>query len=397
VRTSSRLFIAAVLVVAACGSETPTASPAGATPGPSSAPTVTPVATGSGGPVVAPSAAPSTAPQIDVPTAFIAALGDPVRLSATVAGTYTTKAGATDVSGEYQQSGRDYHLKLVIDPARTRRSLEYTMVLGQRTTPGRGLVLRSDLPAGSTTLASILDALTGVTETGDGSDVFPGARRLAPDASITTPLDFLAAFTPEAAKATPTVQLFAGADGTPQGVLATASWTGKTTGKGRLELRFSISGGSSGAAIAPPADVYKLYTSKRYKLNLAIPTGWEVEPGKDGYTFDKIIGDGDQYLHVYRGRLEGGSLNEWTTIYTRGERKDYPKLKQGKNVVTKLAGIRARRVTFSGTIDGDKVNEQMVVAVRNGYYYVLVFRIYLSDAAAVTLTLDPILKSFRYP
>src|SRR4051794_40951910 len=209
VRTPTRLLIAAVLLVGACASETPTASPpARATPAARASSSAAAAPIGCGGPVVGPSHAPTTAPQVDVPAAFIAALGDPVKLTATVAGTYTTKAGATEVTGEYQQSGRDYHLKLVIDPAGTKRSLEYTMVLGQRTTPGRGLVLRSDVPAGSATLASILDALDAVTDMGDGSDVFPGAHRLAPDATVTTPLDFLAGFTPEAARATPTVHLF---------------------------------------------------------------------------------------------------------------------------------------------------------------------------------------------
>jgi hypothetical protein len=389
-------LIAAVLVVSACASESPTPPPAGGSAAPSVGPSATPAASASGGPVVAPSEAPSATPApVDVPAAFLAALGDPARFAATVEGTLTTRAGATPVTGEYQQSGRDYHLKLVVDPAKTKRPIEYTMVLGQRTTPGRGLTLRSDVPGGSASLAAVIAGLTDLSDQGDGSDIFPGAHRLVPGGSITTPLDFLAAFTPEAAKATPNVQLFAGPDGTPQGVLASAAWTGRTTGKSTVELRFTITGSS--ASVTPPPAIYRLYASRRYKMSLAFPSGWDVEPGKDSHTFDKVIGDGDQYLYVFRGKAQGASLNEWTSTYIRGTRKDFPKLKQGKNVVTKLAGTRARLVRFSGTIDGDKVSEQMIVAVRNGYYYIVVMDVYFANDAAVSASLAPILKAFRYP
>src|SRR5262245_58607801 len=129
VRTPSRLLLAAVLVLGACASETPSASPAASAPASSTAPSSTPVATASGGPIVAPSEQPSTAPAVDVPAAFLAALGDPAAFAATVEGTLTTKAGALPVTGEYQQAGRDYHLKLVVDPAKAKRPIEYTMVL----------------------------------------------------------------------------------------------------------------------------------------------------------------------------------------------------------------------------------------------------------------------------
>jgi hypothetical protein len=382
-------------VLGACASETPSASPAGSAPAGSTAPSGTAAPSASGGPIVAPSQAPSAAPEVDVPAAFLAALGRPAAFAATVEGTLTTKAGATPVTGEYQQSGGDYHLKLVVDPARAKRPIEYTMVLGQRTTPGRGVTLRSDVPGGTSSLAAVIAGLTTLSDEGDGSDVFPGAHRLVPEGSVTTPLDFLGGFTPEAAAAKPTVHLFAGPDGTPQGVLATAAWTGKTTGKSSLELRFTITGTS--ASVAAPTDIYRLYASKRYRMSLAFPSGWDVEPGKDGHTFDKVIGDGDQYLYLFRAKAQGASLNEWTSTYIRGTKKDFPKLKAGKNVVTKLAGTRARLVRFSGTIDGDKVNEQMIVAVRNGYYYVVVMDVYFADDAAVTTNLAPILTAFRYP
>jgi hypothetical protein len=395
VRTPSRLLLAVVLVLGACASETPSASPAGSAPAPSTAPSATPGATASGGPIVAPSEAPSAAPAVDVSAAFIAALGQPAAFAATVEGTLTTKAGATPITGEYQQSGRDYHLKLMVDPARAKRPIEYTMVLGQRTTPGRGLALRSDAPGGAASLAAVIAGLSTLSDEGDGSDVFPGAHRLVPGTSVTTPLDFLGGFTPEAAAAKPTVHLFAGPDGTPQGLLATAAWTGRTTGKSNVELRFTIT--STRASVTAPADIYRLYASRRYRMSLAFPSGWDVEPGKDSHTFDKVIGDADQYLYVFRARAQGVSLNEWTSTYIRGTKKDFPKLKAGKNVVTKLAGTRARLVRFSGTIDGDKVNEQMIVAVRNGYYYVIVMDVYFADDAAVTTNLTPIRRAFRYP
>jgi hypothetical protein len=39
----------------------------------------------------------------------------------------------------------------------------------------------------------------------------------------------------------------------------------------------------------------------------------------------------------------------------------------------------------------------MIVAVRNGYYYVVVMDVYFADDAAVTTNLTPILRAFRYP
>jgi hypothetical protein len=401
VRIPTRLALVVTLFLSACGSSSPSGSPVGSTPPATVAPTSTAAASArpsgtdqSPGPIVDPTLEPYPSTETDVPAAFVAALGSSARLQATIAGTVTTPAGATPVSGEYQQAGHDYHLVLVVGKTGAARRTELSLVLGQRTILSRGLFMRSDPAAGTTTLAAYLDDLALLHDLGDTTEPFGAARHLAAPANAAA-LDFTSSIATEAAKATSTVDLYAAPDGTPLGVVTTSAWKG-ATGASTAELRFTITAFGGAAAIEAPAVVYSPFHDKRYHMTVAVPVGWDLDLSKDSHHFDQLIGTEDEYLQVFSSRIAGGSLNEWTSIYLKQFKSHLKSVKVLSNVTSKVAGVRARRVTLTGTYKGDPLVETFVVVLRGTHYYVVLLDIYDSDPAHLKQVFDPIVNSLQF-
>ena len=398
-----RGIAAAVLVgaLAACGSSpAPTTVPSP----PSAQPTTAASESSSAQPSAsaAPNAAvasPSPSAAIDVSGLLARHLASPLAFDARVVGTITTGGKTEDVAGAYaQESGQAYRLKLSVGPAASARTTEIIRIGShwERRT-GLGLFFE-EKPNVSESLASTLSKLSDLTDMGVDTGQFAGAHRVT---TSTPPLT--TAILPGLADGAPnskaTVDVYANAGGAPVGFVVNASWdvkVGSKTQKANANLLFQITNLGSATGVTEPEVVHRVYQSKRFGFKIAVPNDWTVKPGTAKF-FDLVYSADTDELQGFRQAANGYSLNNWTSLYIRDDRKDHTGFKVTSNKLTKLAGVAARRVVFDWVSkQGNKVHGVELFAVKGRYLYIVLYQTYGGDPKLAEAAFGRLLTTYSF-
>jgi len=296
-----------IVGVSACGGAGTAASPAAT---PSSRPA---------------SPTPSATPEpVDVAAAFVEKQAGSLTFFSELTGRIQVGDVEGDVSGHLRVVGRDVHnLTVMTFPGLPPQETETITVGGTtyaRTAEGYWLVASGACAGGgaaapdpvTAALADADDLEVVGTEEVDGATLHRIESTSAPDIApaafgITDPsvTDFDAE-----------VAFLAEDDGTPAGVILTASWTQGTAGEPvRAELEMRYLAVDETAEIEAPDDVWTVYESAELGYRMAHPVDWDVthEPATEEFDArDLYVGPVDGELQVYRYTdLGGAGANMW--------------------------------------------------------------------------------------
>jgi hypothetical protein len=320
-------LVAAALLVAACGSSSPTASPPSAPP--SGAATVTPT-------VAPPTTTPTAAPDV---AARFAASGDQLASGRlTYTGTLTTGTDPTPISGSatWDSSTNDTAISAGVD--------------------GPGLLSVETLRSGSTwrrrnggpwvkaaagDLSPLVSQLQSAAKLqfSDTSAGAAGLHTLKP----TTPAAFDAGtFIPDSApieSSTVDFALLVDEQGALKGAtLALAFGASNAT----VEITFEPLGSGEGVVAPAAGDIWPLFTSGRWDASIAHPKGWTYEKGSD---YDAWLSSGFPYFSFGRDAVSADADAEARKEFNY--QKDYFNGK-GTMVDAVLDGVPGHLITVKG-------------------------------------------------
>jgi hypothetical protein len=261
--------IAAALLLAACGSSSPTAIP------PTAAPTIlaTPGAT-----AVSPTAAATAAP--DIAALFAASIASLGSGALEYSGQAALDGAAATLAGDATWTDTTNQTRVASTAGDIDVSVE-TLVTG-----GKAFLRRNDGPwvkaesAATSTLVRQVQAAAALAYTDQGVETKDGAalHKLVPTtAAAFDPATFLPAH-PAVQDAQVTLAFYA--DDTGAAALATIGFTfgGSSVD---VELRFSSLGAGTAAAAPASGDVWAVFTSTRWGASIGHPKGWTYEKGSD--------------------------------------------------------------------------------------------------------------------
>jgi len=351
-------------VAAACGDTGPTAAPTGASR--------TPDAAASGAPdgSTAPSVSPSP-PPADVAALAAAAIANP-SLKATVKLDGTTKLGRTTTStkGSIDIDGRASHLVRTDKTGKTSVKTETLTGNGTRYAKLKGVWTRAG-ESDDTELIAMLRSIGGMTDLGledkDGTQL----HHLQATDVPAVPRE-LAVASKGVSNLSSTLDAWVTEDGTPVSMTLTSAWDQEVDGstvKGTKAVDFEFTNVGGDVTVAVPNDIWKFFTSKRYRYRMAYPETFTAKAGKGRFA-DSFDG-GEEYVYASRARQTNANL----AFLTRGILDDlkaitgYKDIKITSNKKARLDGVPARRIEFRGKSSGDTVYGQAVYAIKGAFWY----------------------------
>jgi len=278
------LVLVATLAIVACGcgaAATPTPAP---TPTPTTAPTPTPV---------------------DVAAMFVEQVAAVESANMPFTGTALIGEVEAALSGTLGLSGTDTRSTFVFDVDGAKQTQESIRIGTQRwARDGEGPWVLDPEPADpAKTTSAYLLGLTSLedkgVETKDGREL----HHLVPPASNQlTPEVF--GLPPSVTDAEITTDFWAEDDGTPAIWTLVASWTQGDPGTPMsTTMDIDLSGLGAAVTIAPPADAWTGFTSKRFAYSMARAPGWSVDE-QDGV--DVYLLEGTPYVYVSPQDLAAG-------------------------------------------------------------------------------------------
>jgi hypothetical protein len=267
-----------------------------------------------------PSASPTASP-IDIAEAFATKVRGSLTFSAELSGYVRVGDVEGEMSGELQAVGGDVHnLTVITFPGLPPQETETISVDGKsyKRTP-QGYWLQSEGGAGGTGTDPVSMALANAddlevvgTEEHDGVTLHRIESNDPPDIALAT----LGITDPTVTDFDAEVAFLAEDDGTPAGIVFTASWTqgpAEAPVPAEFELRYMTV--DTVGEIEAPDDPWVLYRSAELGYQMAYPADWDVsfEPATaeipEG---DFYIGPVDGEVDVFRYTDVGGALaNEW--------------------------------------------------------------------------------------
>jgi hypothetical protein len=333
-RVTSRLAIA--ILVAACGSTAPSATP---TPTATPAPTATTATT----------ASPTPAP-VDVSAAFIGAITDPTfSASATVAGTLSIGGVEGTISGVAQFDGSASSSSTTLSIGGQEQVSESVKIGDQaweRQSPGPWLAK----PASDRSIGSTLAGLTSAVDLGVETIEGQALHHLQPAGGGEISPEVLGFDVEGASDPVFTIDFYATDDGTPVIIAFGGAWT-QTSDDGDLaiEMGFAYALGEPSGTVTAPTDVWEIHASKPFKYQMARPADWVVKPSKtqDVYT----VGD-QPYVYVVPQEVPAGMRLDG---FTEAIKADYQSQfgDPDEDVAATLGGEAAQRLIYRFTNEDD--------------------------------------------
>jgi hypothetical protein len=384
-----RVFLVGlVLVMAACQSNPATA-------GPTASVAAVPTSGASQAAVATEAPSPTAA---DVAKAFLAQMVTATAGKLAIRGTLElgTLTGQVTGSMSYAQSNTDQTTNITIGGTTTSTSSIHLQGIGYTKT-GNGPWLTDTVPPQSgQDLVTVLKALSSVVdkgveahdgvqahriELGAGVSVSPAAFGLSNPAMVNPALDLV---------------FYAADDGKPVAMVVTVTWTQTVNGstvpvKMALDFAFTQVGGS--VTISSPDHVWQRFTSTRFHYAIAYPDDWDVDTS--GKTTDQFVAPAFGGVVAARFKTQGLGLN---TI-AKSEisyNKTHFKWVSTANVAFVLAGVKARLITYHGTISGTKTAMYEVLAVKGSYFYDIVWISPVGNEAADLATFKEMLSTFAF-
>src|SRR4051794_8067329 len=366
------LVIAASFVVASCGDSAPTA-PATAAPSQAALQSDAPTASSTPAASQAPSATPTPPP--DVATLASAAIADPA-LATTVTFNGRTKIGkaTTTSSGSIAIDGRASHLVRSDKAGKATTRTETLTGNGERYEKQKGVWTRAG-QADDTDLVGVLRGIPAMTDLGvedkDGQQLHHLQAASVPAVPREPGLA-----TKGVSDLNSTLDAWVTEDGTPVTMTLASTWNqkvGKQTSKASKTVDFNFTDVGGDVTVDLPSEVWKFFTSKRYKYRMAAPETFTVKAAKGG--FSDSFTSGEEYVYASRARQSNATLPFITKGIVSNLKKitGYKGLKVTSNKKTTLDGVPARRVEFKGTSSGEPVYGQAVYAIKGAFWYFVGF------------------------
>jgi len=348
---------AVVLVMAACQSNP-------ATPATSAGPT-----SAVASPTAAATEAPSPTP--DVSQLFSAQMLTATKAQMTLTGTFNVGEQIGDVSGQLTFVGGDSDQSMTISIAGS-TSTTHSIHVGSDgfTKVGDGPWFKDLVaPKAGQDVRSVLKALTSLVDKGVEQHDGVAAHRLElATGTVVTPAQF-GLSDPRIVSPTINLVFYADDTGKPLAMVVTVAWSQTVNGTAvpvtmTVDFAFTQLGGA--LTVAPPDNVWNVYTSTRYHYRMGYPSDWTTYL-KDK-TYDYFNSATGAFAFATRTSSKGFSLN---AIASSEVSVDKAKLHATgvTNVAYKLAGAPARLITFHATINGTKSVVYEVIAVKSGYAY----------------------------
>ena len=377
---------AVVLVMAACQSNPATpATSAGA-----------PTTSGEPSPTAAATEAPSPTP--DVSKLFVTQMLTATKAQMTLTGTFNVGEQIGDVSGQLTFVGGDTDQSMTVSIAGT-TSTTHNVHVGTDgfTKIGDGPWFKDLVaPKAGQDLRTLLTALTSLVDKGVEQHGGVAAHRLElPTGTVVTPAQF-GLTDPRIVSPTISLVFYADDTGKPLAMVVTVAWSQAVNGTAvpvtmTLDFAFSQIGGA--LTVAPPDNVWQVYTSKRFTYKLGYPSDWTTYL-KDK-TYDYYNSATDPFVAVGRIATHGVSLNALASSVV-GYDKSHFKASGVTNVAYKLTGVTARFLTFHATVNGKQVVIYEVLAVKGSYVYDVLWSSPKGNEAADLLIFKQMLGSFAY-
>lgn len=386
------VFMAAALVLTACGSPAPTPAPATAVPAASAATTTSPAAAvePSGGataavtpaPTAAPTPAPTAAP-VDASNAFVKTMSA-LRATVAIEGAGSTGSTASRIAGSMAVSGASSDVEQTTTTGKARVTTHAITAANVRYTSRYELWFDSGAPADDD-LPSLLTSIDGgVTDTGVETRTGQELHHLA----ITPPATAAAAIGVPAKGSSDvlvTMDAWVLEDGTPVYMTLGATWR-QVVGKKQvdatrtLELAFSEVG--QAITVSAPAEVWKMHSSKTFGYNVAYPSDWVFQKGKKkGRTFwpDAYWGYESDVSFVGSASSGGTSLGYLSSHVTKFMNTVWgaSSVKVTSNKPAKMGRTGARKIELSYKIKKQRYYAIMYLTVKGGTFYHIEYR---SDA-----------------
>ena len=374
------LAVAGALVLVACGSNPPTASPVGQPPsdGPSlvTDPSMEPSAAATPASAATPTPAPSAAP--DVAAAFADIMGDPLfSAHVTLSGTARVGSTASATTGTIDLGGSSSRVVITTRTGKASTTARTVTANGIRYVQTHGVWFNAGDPVLNDLPALVL-AIDG-TVTDLGVETIDGVA--LHHLSVAPPAPFRAALsltTKGISNIAGTVDAWTQEDGTPAKVTLAATWKQvvgkkKVAGRRMLDLAFANVGGS--IDINAPAQVWRWATSTRYGYRLAYPSDWQFQKGAKSY-LDSYFGfDGDA-VFAYRFKSYGLSLTRLSSEVKRqiGKITGFTSVKVASTKAAKLGALPAKVMELSGKYKGIRHWWIVDYAVKGGWVYWVEFR-----------------------
>jgi hypothetical protein len=356
-RRAIAALIVTGLLVGACDAAVPSTAPASA--GPTNAATTVPPAS------------PSPSP-IDASAPFLAKIRAADQGSLAITGSLERGSAKGALGGSLTFAGADSAQLLTVEMAGVSTTTATTRLKGLSYTKlGDGPWLRDAVaPPAESDLHWYLHGLVGVVDRGVESHDGVAAHRLEPSAGATLQPAALALDDPGIADGTVAVAFFATDDGTPLGMVVTASWSEPIDGVATpatttMDLAFTRIGGDQ--TVATPDHVWQRFASKRFRFSIAYPDKWTADTTQR--INDYLNGPGVTHVGGKSYRSEGHSLAYWTkkTIGVHSASPlDYVLL---GNDPTTLDGAAAQMLTSTYHDFGQQLICYELVAVHDGYVY----------------------------
>lgn len=401
-RSGLATALATLLVVAACGTTTPT-PPASVPPSAAAAsvaPSVVPTAVPSVAPTAVLTPTPTPTP-LDVVTPFLAAISTPgFAAHATVSGTLVVGTTSSPIAGTYDIAGLDYHRALKIGAGTKVATKHFTVVESAAyTATGDGPWFEAAFPAAGTDLVSVLRSVQVVVDRGIETK---NGRRLhhLVATGVVLPPAALGLTDPSITAVSGTLEFWVSDDGTPQVIGATGAWTQKSgkdpAAPATLAAEFAVASAGT-VAVAAPEMVWKRVKSTKYHYSMAYPTDWEYHKGS-GKKWDRFYSPEVSYVGVDSGSSQGYSLNVIVSALIRygPTSSGVKKFKVESNKAAKLAGVRARRLEYRATYKGDTYYIIEVGAVYKGRLYDVAYFSLQKLTAQDRALFDQFLSTFQF-
>ena len=358
-RRALSLFV--VVVVGACTTNPPPST------APPSAPaeTAAAVATGTPEPTLAP----------DVSKLFLAQIVAATKGKLTVTGSLEFGSQLGDISGSLTYVGGDSDQTTTIALAGVASTTANVHVGAFGYTKiGDGPWFQDAVgPKVGQDLISVLKALSGLLDKGVEAHNGIQAHRLELPAGTALPPAAFGLTDPAIVSPTVGLVFYAADDGKPLAMVIKVTWTQTVNGQATpvtmtLDMTYTQIGGL--LTVSVPEHVWQRFTSKRYHYKIAYPDDWDASVKEKGY--DLFNSPSTTYVSGSRAKSLGFSLN---TI-AKGEvsyNKAHYKWTSNSNVAFTLAGVKARLLTFHGTIGGKKYVIYELLAVKSGYLYAVIW------------------------
>jgi hypothetical protein len=330
-------------------------------------------------PTPSPTEEPSPSPSFDVAQAFAVRMLATRTVSSDITGTATlNNLPFIDITGSLESNGADYHVQMAMAILGTEPTETESILVGSTSYElSNGLWIQSTVDASTPSVTDAMSAAfdEGATYTLAGTETVDGVtlHRLEITPAPEIGPEMLGLTDPSITSAEGSLVFLAEDDGTPGGMILTATWVQDTPSgpvDATFELTFRFDPTVTEVAISAPDDAWERYTSAEFGYQMAHPVGWTAEhvPGDADFSaYDDYLDAAGSEVQVYHYSVDPGvTAADWNLESANLLQQDFGVAPDVTNNLTLPSGPAVQILALNATVDGTDLFFQEAVIFGDG-------------------------------